>query len=450
MKISFIDDEPEIFPLQYGGKARTITSLANSLKKFNEVEQVTILSRSIRHTSSEFLYEGVRFKKLEKYGIARQILEEASSCDVLNVHFCSFTMPYLNDFETILVYHLHDVIFATVDSGSHLDKALGSNWSAIISPSHFASLTLSNLGWWTSLKDRIVTIPRGIDFCTFFPKTKEEGLKSISGFYSALAERISTSYPILFFPNRYKAGKGEELLPELYELMIKKYPNLLIIATSEDAAIQQEIEKIPWIPTQYMKDYYSIADVTIVPTKVPESFSQIPLESIVCGTPVVVFKFGNLTNLVEEIPSIKASKPCCNDLVEIIYSILETSNDTRQSELASSKEIIQNKYNIDIISKRLFEIYKKLPKNSETEQPVITRTFQERRYFLSPLIAKYDNEIFIPERNSNIKRHDLNKVEQELIEFCKVTMPFSMISKKFYEYQQINEVIKVGEEELNG
>ena len=28
MKISFFDDEPEVYPLQYGGKARTITNLA--------------------------------------------------------------------------------------------------------------------------------------------------------------------------------------------------------------------------------------------------------------------------------------------------------------------------------------------------------------------------------------------------------------------------------------
>ena len=33
MKISFFDDEPEIYPLQYGGKARTIINLANELLK---------------------------------------------------------------------------------------------------------------------------------------------------------------------------------------------------------------------------------------------------------------------------------------------------------------------------------------------------------------------------------------------------------------------------------
>ena len=47
MKISFLDDEPEIFPLQYGGKARTITNLAKEFIKLPEVEEVKILSKSI-------------------------------------------------------------------------------------------------------------------------------------------------------------------------------------------------------------------------------------------------------------------------------------------------------------------------------------------------------------------------------------------------------------------
>lgn len=47
MKISFFDDEPEIYPLQYGGKARTIINLANEFAKHPDVDEVKILSRSI-------------------------------------------------------------------------------------------------------------------------------------------------------------------------------------------------------------------------------------------------------------------------------------------------------------------------------------------------------------------------------------------------------------------
>ena len=54
MNISFFDDEPEIYPLQYGGKARTITNLAYEFIKQRNVENVTIYSRTIRNTKKEF------------------------------------------------------------------------------------------------------------------------------------------------------------------------------------------------------------------------------------------------------------------------------------------------------------------------------------------------------------------------------------------------------------
>ena len=54
MKICFFDDEPEIYPLQYGGKARTITNLAFEFANRKDVENVTILSRSI-HTKEKSL-----------------------------------------------------------------------------------------------------------------------------------------------------------------------------------------------------------------------------------------------------------------------------------------------------------------------------------------------------------------------------------------------------------
>ena len=78
MKISFLDDEPEIFPNQYGGKARTIINLARTFARFPEVEKVSILSRSIRHSEPEFVWEGVQFKHLDGYGMVRKIVEEAS------------------------------------------------------------------------------------------------------------------------------------------------------------------------------------------------------------------------------------------------------------------------------------------------------------------------------------------------------------------------------------
>ena len=75
MKISFIDDEPEIFPLQYGGKARTIINLAKEFAASNKVEKVSILSRTINDPRSQFIWNNIHFKKLEGYETIREIIK---------------------------------------------------------------------------------------------------------------------------------------------------------------------------------------------------------------------------------------------------------------------------------------------------------------------------------------------------------------------------------------
>mgnify|MGYP007070247938 CR=1 FL=1 len=76
MKICFFDDEPEIYPLQYGGKARTITNLAKEFAKRPEVEKVTILSKSIKSNEKEFSIDGVNYIVLDDSNIIERIERE--------------------------------------------------------------------------------------------------------------------------------------------------------------------------------------------------------------------------------------------------------------------------------------------------------------------------------------------------------------------------------------
>ena len=93
----FLDDEPEIFPMQYGGKARTIINIAKTFSALAGVDKVSILSRSIRAKKKEFIWRGINFKKITGYGMVRDILDEISECDIMNVHTCSFTMPFVGE-----------------------------------------------------------------------------------------------------------------------------------------------------------------------------------------------------------------------------------------------------------------------------------------------------------------------------------------------------------------
>ena len=423
MKIAFLDDEPELFPNQYGGKARTILNLARTFREISEVESVSVLSRSIRAVEKEFIWEGIRFKKLEGYSIVGDIVREASSVDVLNVHTCSFTMPYLSGFNTAIVNHLHDVIFATVDAGSHLDKALGNNWSSIIAPSHFAKNTLLNIGWWSNLDSRTHLVQRGIDKSTFYGVGRDQSLDAISKNKPDLARRISQSWPIIFFPHRAEAAKGDEFLEGLHDLLATKYKDPLVLVTSDQKGTQPEgIEYIGWVHTDALKFYYSLSDVTVVLSKLPESFSQVPLESIACNTPVVAFRFGNLGNLIDEVPAIKGAYPNSKNIYDVVQAILEDET-TRSGDLVDSESLLDEKYNPKVVANKLLDIYKSTPRNFETPSPYLSEHLldQKRRYFASPLIAVYDHDLFFVNNDGKIEMDRLDDIDHTIFRLCQKT-----------------------------
>ena len=346
MKISFLDDEPEIFPMQYGGKARTIIALAKYFAKLKNVERVNILSRTIKDKRDKFKWQGINFIRLNGYGIIRKIVTEANDADILNVHTSSFTFPYLEGNKAVVINHLHDVIFATADIGSHLDKAIGGKWDAIIAPSAFAATVLKNATSWSNLNERIITIPRAIDSDMFRRVSPKIAYAKIKEFNNAL-EIKPGSYPIIFFPHRVNADKGEVFLPKLCSLLSKKYPELLVLATFDgvDNLKIPNLINLQWVPTEYMKYFYAISDLTISLSLLPESFSQVCLESLACGTPVSCFKFGNLADLSKKFPAIRSCEPDADDIFSNVVKILKNKKEI-QKDLLISRNIIKKENNL--------------------------------------------------------------------------------------------------------
>lgn len=414
MKISFVDDEPEIFPIQYGGKARTITTLAKNFSLQKNIENVRILSRSINDRRKNFRYKGVDFVKLEGYEMIGEIIAEAKNSDILNVHTSSFTFPYLPERKAKIINHLHDVIFATSDTGSHLDKAIGGDWDAIISPSEFASRTLKNTAPWKAHKTPIYTIPRAIDGKTFKKVQREKAFKKVKELKPSLPD-FSHKYPIIFFPHRVNAGKGEILLPQIYKLLQKKYKDCLIITTFEDSDNHRNknILNLGWIKTDDIKYFYSISDITISLSFLPESFSQVCLESLSCGTPVICLKFGNLASFSSEFSAIYSCRPESEDIFLKITDILSNPQKTKATVL-ESKKILNKKYAPGVIISKYLSVYNEILSGNK---PEITCINNKIKYFTSPLIADHDNNIYL-KKDTEIKKYEINEIQSKILKCC--------------------------------
>ncbi|HET9722166.1 MAG TPA: glycosyltransferase family 4 protein [Candidatus Saccharimonadales bacterium] len=413
MKVSFIDDEPEIYPLQYGGKARTIMTLAKGLVSTESVDEVTVMSRSINDSRDRFTdQDGVNFEKLDQHNTLSRIIEAAADADVLSVHTCSFTFPRIlpERRKAALVYNMHDVILATADKGSHLDKTLAGDWDAIVSPSDFATTTYLNYASLTGSTSEIYTIPRGIDPALFYEIPKEEAVSELKRQGLIPGEDVG---PILFFPGRAGVGKGDDLIEHICESLAGDHPDLLVLTASDaDTPLQHpNVRHIGWQEVDNLKYLYSAADITLSLSRLPESFSQVCLQSIACGTPVLAFPFGNQLSFSEELTVIRVCSPEATEVTKAIRSLLDDSDMTDM--IGDSKAILENKYHIDSIIKTYVKLYKDIIKR---------RREPARRpatFFISPNSVVLDGRVYVADEDSEvIETFDLTREESAILGCC--------------------------------
>ena len=356
MKISFFDDEPEIFPLQYGGKARTIVNLATEFAKLPEVEKVTILSRSIFSQEKEFEKDGVYYVALDDKNTLERLAFEINEADILNIHCCSFTFPFIKG-KAKKFYFLHDVLIATADKGSHLDKALGGNFDAIIAPSQFAKSIYNKYKKIIGGETECHVIPRHINNNLFYNINKDLIYES-NETPELLKQIVKTYDKIIFFPSRPIEEKGGIYLKDIIAQLDKTIYNYCIIGPfGKIADLPDKCIDTGWIESEKLKYYYSISDLTLNLSILPESFSQVCIESICCKTPIVSFKSGNIPSFNELTDSvILVDKDIESIISGIKYGLEMKKND---SKMDNAKNIIESNFNKEKIIKQYLDLYKK-------------------------------------------------------------------------------------------
>lgn len=413
MRVSFIDDEPQIYPLQYGGKARTILALAKSALSFEAIDEVTVMSRSIDDPRSEFTdYDGINFEKLDDHNMIGRIAEEAEEADVLSVHTCSFTFPRISSErrKAALAYHLHDVMLTTANKGSHLDKALAGDWDVIISPSDFATRTYRNFATLISSPAEIRTIPRGIDSDLFHEVPREEALQELRQCGMSIGEKKG---PIIFFPGRADVGKGDDRIGQICLSLSEDYPDFLVITTSDLDSPKQHpnVMHIGWQGSSKLKYLYSVADVTLSLSSLSESFSQVCIESVACGTPVLAFPFGNLTGLSESLPAIAICEPTTESITTGVRRLL--TDPKLEDVLRESRDILETNYSINEIGKTYVQLYIDIAKRHRD------RLHVPGTYFLSPFAVIHSGKAYLSNNDGTpLKSFDLTENEVTVLAYC--------------------------------
>ena len=231
------------------------------------------------------------------------------------------------------------------------------------------NLTIVGLSKWIAnctkesslLKNKkIINLPNPIDTDIFKPFNKIEARKLWN---------LPKDKRIVLFGAMNATGdplKGFKELSESLHKISKRDIELVVFGSSEPKESQNFGFRTHYLGTLHddvsLVTLYSAADVVIVPS-LQENLSNVIMESLACGTPVVAFNIGGNSDMIENKINGYLAKPFdTNDLAYGIEWILNTPN---YDELRRSarKKVVQE-FDSRIVVKKYIELYQEVLKNS--------------------------------------------------------------------------------------
>ena len=156
--------------------------------------------------------------------------------------------------------------------------------------------------------------------------------------------------------------KGFDLLCEALNFLNSKITNVELVIFGQ---YKPENEINLDFPTHYMghlhdeislKILYSAADVMIIPSR-QDNLPNTGIESHACGTPVVAFDIGGLSDIVEHKVTGYLAKPFDTlDMAEGINWVLTDIENLRQLSTNASKRA-NDLWNMEVIGRKYLELY---------------------------------------------------------------------------------------------
>jgi glycosyltransferase involved in cell wall biosynthesis len=232
--------------------------------------------------------------------------------------------------------------------------------------SHSNLTIVSKSTWLTELARQsllsrypIYQIPNGIDTAIYQPLDREQCRSELG---------IPLDKKVLMFAalklDNFQKG-GDLLLKALQSLPASLKTETVLLTFGKGGETLAEAVGMQTINLGYVSDdrrkaiCYSAADLFLFPTRA-ESFGNVALESIACGTAVVSFKVGGVTEHVRHgITGYLAEPGNSQDFCNGILQLLEDRNlGDRMSQ--QCRAIALQEYSLELCTQRHIELYKTL------------------------------------------------------------------------------------------
>jgi glycosyltransferase involved in cell wall biosynthesis len=218
-------------------------------------------------------------------------------------------------------------------------------------------------------------IPNCIDTEVYRPLSKDEINTIAEREENAVVRRVFSeansekglAKPLILYGAMHAATdriKGFASLLSAMKLLDRQGVNArFVVFGAEEQELPMHLEHIDvsligYISGQVLTAIYSLADVMVVPS-LTENLSNVIMESLACGTPVVAFKIGGNSDMIDHRQNgYLAQEQDSEDLRMGIQWCLENN---KKGELSkNAREKVLNNYTIDIVSNQYKQLYESL------------------------------------------------------------------------------------------
>lgn len=209
-------------------------------------------------------------------------------------------------------------------------------------------------------------IPNALDIDIFKPIGKLPARNILSLSKNTKNKRIILFGAISATANKLKGFKYlKEAISKLEKMKAFDKGELCLVIFG--ASHSRDIEKIPFQVEFLGRLYddfslalsYSAADIFIIPSH-QDNLPNTVMESLSCGTPVVGFNIGGISEMIEhQVNGYLSEYKSSESLAEGIKWILEDENRAFKLREAARKKAVE-KYSLEIQAKRYVSLYKKL------------------------------------------------------------------------------------------
>jgi len=214
-------------------------------------------------------------------------------------------------------------------------------------------------------EEKIVIIPNGVTISDY------ENLPEIGQFRSKY--KIGDQEKMVLFLGRVHKIKGIDLLVDAFSDLVKEYPEVKLVIAGRDEGFLTELqqqanklnlsEKIIFtgpLTEEEKNAAYVDADVYVLPS-VHEGFPITVLEAWACGTPVIVTKGCNISDIVENNGIVVDNNR--SQLKTALVMIL-TDNKLKNFFIRQGLERITTEYNWNRIAEKIEILYNECSTNN--------------------------------------------------------------------------------------